>query len=72
MRLGEEKAYINSGIQEKLIKEDTVALGKRCHRHPVKDDPDDLHCTFMPQLFVPLGAPKDPHAVVDPLMFRPI
>ena len=51
----------NQGIQEKMQKDRANIVGspyyeKRCKHHHIEDDPDDLNCTFMPQLYVPLGA----------------
>ena len=67
----------NQGIQEKLQKDRANIVGapyyeKSCKHHIVEDDPNELNCTFMPQLFVPLGAPQANTGIVDPLMFQPI
>ena len=64
----------NRGIQQKLLKDKAVIVGapyyeKKSQLHLVKDDPN---CTFMPQLYAPLGAPKDDNLPVDPLAFQPI
>ena len=76
--LQQQQVLFNAAIHEKIMKErQAVIVGapyyeKRCQNHLTNDDPNDHNCTFRPQLFRPLGAPKEAEGIVDPLMFKPV
>lgn len=68
----------NQALNDKMSRDDISVIqgapyyDKKCKRHMIMDDPDDINCTFKPKLIPPLGATKDPLALPDPLMFKPI